>query len=172
VETTGSSARLTVSGAGEANVVTGISALDHLLGLLTRYGGFDLALEVAPAEGEAEVAAAGVALGEALREPLRAPGARGNASASVPSDEALAHVALDCTESPRFVSNVDLSEARIGGVGSDVGAAFLRSLAQSARLTLHVRLVEGDDPQHAQDAIFKTLGVALAQACRPRRRED
>jgi imidazoleglycerol-phosphate dehydratase len=171
VPTTGSSARLEVCGRGEANIVTGIPALDHLLALLTRYAGFDLALEVAPGEGEAEVEAAGTALGEALAEPLRAVGARGHASASLPSDEALAHVALDVSDVPRFVSNVDLSEARIGGVGTDVAASFLRALAGSASLTLHVRLIGGEDPQHVLDAIFKTLGVALAQACRPTRRE-
>ena len=34
-------------------------------------------------------------------------------------------------------------------------------------LTLHVRLIEGEDTQHVLEAIFKALGVALAQACRP-----
>src|SRR5882672_494927 len=42
---------------------------------------------------------------------------------------------------------------------------------EAAGLTLHVRLVEGRDTQHVLEAIFKALGVALAQACRPRRRE-
>ena len=172
METTGSSARLTVTGTGEANVVTGIPVLDHLLGLTARYARFDLALDVAPAPGEAEVAAAGRALGEALAGPLRAPGARGFGSASMPSDEALAHIALERADTPLLVSNVDLSEARIGGVGSDVAAGFLRALVGAAGLTLHVRLIEGEDPQHVLDAIFKTLGVALEQACRPRGEED
>ena len=44
---------------------------------------------------------------------------------------------------------------------------FLRSLAEGAGLTLHVRLLEGDDPEHVLDAIFKALGAALAQAARP-----
>ena len=172
METTGSSARLSVAGTGEANIVTGIPVLDHLLGVTARYARFDLALEVAPAPGEAEVAGAGRAFGEALAEPLRAAGARGFGSASLPADEALAHVALERADRPLLVSNVDLSEARIGGVGSDVVAGFLRALADAARLTLHVRLIEGEDPQHVLDAIFKTLGVALEQACRPRREEE
>src|SRR5919198_1449708 len=50
-------------------------------------------------------------------------------------------------------------------------ARFLDELAQTARLTLHVRLVEGKETQHVLEAIFKALGVALAQACRPRKRE-
>jgi imidazoleglycerol phosphate dehydratase HisB len=32
-------------------------------------------------------------------------------------------------------------------------------------VTLHVRLLNGTDSQHVLDAIFKALGVALAQAC-------
>jgi imidazoleglycerol-phosphate dehydratase len=43
---------------------------------------------------------------------------------------------------------------------------------QTAGLTLHVRLVEGSDSQHVLEAIFKALGAALAQALRPRRREE
>jgi imidazoleglycerol-phosphate dehydratase len=164
VEATGSSARLDVAGSGTARVDTGIPALDHLVSLLASYGRFDLVLEVAPAPGEAEVAAAARALGEALAPCLGVPGARGYGAATLPADEALAQVALEATISPRLVTNVDLSEARIGGVGSDVVAAFLRGLAEAAGLTLHVRLVEGEDPQHVLDAIFKTLGVALARA--------
>src|SRR5262245_32887645 len=62
--------RLSLDGSGESNVATGLPVLDHLLGLLARYGSLDLDLQVAPETGEAEVAAAGKALGEALREPL------------------------------------------------------------------------------------------------------
>jgi imidazoleglycerol-phosphate dehydratase len=168
----GWSARVVVGGTGRSNVATGISVLDHLLALLTRYACFDLALEVAPAPDEAEVTAAGRALGEALAGPLHANGARAFGSASLPADEALAHVALEASASPRLVTNVDLSDERIGGVASDVVGAFLHELALGAGLTLHVRLIEGEDPQHVLDAIFKTLGVALAQACRPGRREE
>jgi imidazoleglycerol phosphate dehydratase HisB len=48
----------------------------------------------------------------------------------------------------------------------------LRELAEGAGLTLHVRLIEGSDPEHVLEAIFKALGVALAQSCRPRRKEE
>ncbi len=163
-------ARAAVAGAPEAVVSTGLPALDHLLSLLAEYGGFDLSIEVEPGTAVAEVAAAGFALGEALAGELRAEGVRGHGSAVVPSQEALAHVALDRTTSPLLVSNVDLSEARVGGLGDDVIAEFLRRLAEGAGLALHVRLIEGRDPQHVLDGIFKALGVALAQACRPRRR--
>ncbi len=166
------SVRVRVAGTGQASVETGLAVLDHLLALLAGHASFDLSLEVEPGTADAEVAGAGRALGEALAEPLRAEGVRGHGSAAVPADEALAHVVLEASGRPLVVSNVDLSEARVGGLASDLAARFLDELAETAGLTLHVRLIEGSDTQHVLEAIFKALGVALAQACRPRRRED
>jgi len=158
-------------GGGTVHVETGLSVLDHLLRLLAEKGKFDLALEVAPDATGGEVDVAGRALGEALAGPLHEPDARGHGSASIPAAEALAHVALDVSDRPLVVSNVDLSEARIGGLGTDVVARFLHELTNGAGLTLHVRLIEGQETQHVLEAIFKSLGVALAQACRPQTRE-
>ena len=165
-------ARAAIADQGRANVATGLPVLDHLLTVLAEYASLDLALEVEPGAAGAEVAAAGQALGEALAEPLRRKGARGHGSAALPAEEALAHVALEASDRPLVVSNVDLSEARVGGLGTDLVADFLRELAAGARLTLHVRLIEGQDAQHVLEAIFKALGVALAQACRPRTRKE
>jgi imidazoleglycerol-phosphate dehydratase len=161
--------RVTVRGNGAVNIATGVSVLDHLLGLLAIYASFDLALEVAPGDAEEEVRAAGRALGEALAEPLRGYGLRGHGSAVVPSAEALAHVAFETSDQPLLVSHVDLSGARLGGIATDVGAAFLQEFVEGASLTMHVRLIDGSDPHHVLEAIFKAIGAALAQACRPRR---
>jgi imidazoleglycerol-phosphate dehydratase len=165
-------ARVNVAGHGEANVATGVPVLDHLLGLLAQYASFDLDIEVAPAEAEAEVAAAGRALGRALAGALQTEGSRRHGSAVVPADEALAHVVVEASGRPLVVSNFDLSDARVAGLAHDIVATFLNDLAEGAGLTLHVRLIEGDDPEHVLEAIFKALGVALAQSCRKRRRED
>jgi imidazoleglycerol-phosphate dehydratase len=154
--------RVDVHGRGEANVATGVSVLDHLLVLLAAYAG----------NTEEEVRAAGRALGEALAEPLRRRGVRGHGSAVVPSAEALAHVALETSDEPLLVSHVDLSEARLGGASTDIVASLLRELSNGASLTLHVRLLDGSDAHHVLEAIFKALGTALAQACRPRTRKE
>jgi imidazoleglycerol-phosphate dehydratase len=164
--------RVDVSGTGEASVETGLSVLDHLLALLASSASFDLSLEVEPGTANEEIAGAGRALGEALAEPLRRDGVRGHGSAAVPADEALAHVVVEASGRPLVVSNVDLSDARVAGLSSDLVGRFLDELTQTAGLTLHVRLIEGSDTQHVLEAIFKALGVALAQACRPRRRDD
>jgi imidazoleglycerol-phosphate dehydratase len=162
-------ARVDVHGTGTATLDTGIPVLDHLLALLAEHASFDLTLEVAPEEPDAEVAAAGLALGQALFDALRAEGCRRHGSAVVPADEALAHVALEASGRPLLVSNVDLSDMGVGGLGTDPVARFLNQFAEGAGLTLHVRLIEGRDTQHVLEAIFKTLGAALAQSCLPRR---
>jgi imidazoleglycerol-phosphate dehydratase len=146
-------------GAGAINVATGVPVLDHLLTELARAGGFDLTLEIEPDDPEAEVDAAGIALGRAVR-PRLADGALGEAT--VPADEALAMVVVERSERPLVASNADLTGA--GGLGTDLAARFLGRLSEEAGLTVHVRLMEGDDTGHALAAIFKALGVALARA--------
>jgi imidazoleglycerol-phosphate dehydratase len=153
-----SGARLAV-GTGIANVATGLPVLDHLLTEFARAGRFDLALEIEPDDPETEVSFAGVALGQSL-QPLLADGALGHAT--VPADEALATVAVERSGRPLVASNVDLTG--VGGLGTDLAARFLEALATAAGLTLHVRLVEGDDTDHVLTAIFKALGVALRAA--------
>ncbi len=146
-------------GAGAINVATGVPVLDHLLTELARAGGFDLTLEIEPDDPEAEVDAAGTALGRAVR-PRLADGALGEAT--VPADEALAMVVVERSERPLVASNADLTGA--GGLGTDLAARFLDRLSEEAGLTVHVRLMEGEDTGHALAAIFKALGVALARA--------
>ena len=151
---------------GAVNVATGLPVLDHLLTLLARSGRFELSLELAPGEAEAEVADAGRSLGDAFAPLLRAEGVPGHGSAVVPAQEALAQVALEVSTTSLLASNVDLSAARAGGLHSDLAARFLESFVDAAGLTLHVRLIDGEDSQHVLEAIFKALGGALAQACR------
>lgn len=162
-----SGVRVDVAGSGRVNVSAGVPVLDHLLRLLAERARFDLTLEVAPGSADAELAAAGRAIGDALEAPLRAAGARGYGAGLAPAEDALASVALEVSERPLFVSNVDLSRERIGGLEGDVVTRFLGELAAGACLTLHVRLLEGHDRRHVLDAIFKALGTALGEACRP-----
>jgi imidazoleglycerol-phosphate dehydratase len=152
---------------GESRVATGVAVLDHLLEELARTGGFELRLEIAPDEPEAEVGKAGAALGEALTPLLAADEASGRGFGLVPADEALAMVVVEASGRPLVASNADLTSTRAGGLQTDLAAAFLGDLAESAGLTIHVRLLEGEDSQHVLSAIFKALGVALARACSP-----
>ncbi len=153
-----SGARL-APGGGQANVATGVPLLDHLLTLLATAARFDLTLEIEPDEPVAEVDAAGAAIGRAVA-PLLRLGAHG--SGVMLSAEALAMVAVEASGTALVATNADLTGA--GGLGTDIAARFLASLADAAALTLHVRLIEGENTDHVLEAIFKALGVALGVA--------
>jgi imidazoleglycerol-phosphate dehydratase len=158
--------RVELAARGEANAATGLPVLDHLVGLLAVTARLRIALEVEPGSADEEVAAAGRALGGGLAEPLRVHGAWGRGWASLPADEALASAAIEVSERPLVVSNVDFSSQRVGGLASDVVGRFLNELAAGAGLNIHIRVLEGRDPEHVLAAIFKALGAALGQACR------
>jgi imidazoleglycerol-phosphate dehydratase len=154
--------RVELAETGSANVATGLPVLDHLIGELARAARLRIVLEVAPQSADEEVAAAGRAFGQALAQLLDS----GRGWAIVPADEALASAALERDETPRFVSNVDFSDQRVAGLATDLASRFLQELADAAQLNLHVRLIEGKDPQHVLAAMFKAVGAALGQACR------
>jgi imidazoleglycerol phosphate dehydratase HisB len=159
--------RVELAASGEASVATGLPVLDHLVGLFAATARLRIVLEVSPGSADEEVAAAGRALGGALAEPLRSSGAWGRGWATLPADEALASASLEISERPLVASNADFSEQRVGGLASDVVARFLNELAAGAGLNVHVRVLEGRDPEHVLAAIFKALGAAVGQACRP-----
>ena len=164
--TAAGTAQISLSGEREVSVATGVAVLDHLLTELAHTAGFGLSLEIAPDEPEAEVGTAGRALGEAIAPVLAGEGAAGRGVGIVPADEALAMVVVEFSGRPLVASNADLASTRAGGLRTDIAAVFLNELATEAGLTIHVRLMEGEDSQHVLSAIFKALGVALADACK------
>jgi imidazoleglycerol-phosphate dehydratase len=157
--------RVNVYGSGESTVETGLPVLNRLLDRLAEVARFDLILDTEPGDTQAEVEAAAAALGHALAGPLRAGGARGYGAGALTSAEALAYVVLETSDEPLLVTNVDLTQARIGGLGTDVARRFFEVLAENAGLVLHIRLLDGTDSGHVLEAIFKALGAALAEAC-------
>ena len=161
-------AQISLAGERGVSVATGVPVLDHLLAELATTAGFGLSLEIAPDEPEAEVGTAGRALGESVRPLLSTDGARGSGVGIAAADEALAMVVVEASGRPLVASNADLASTRAGGLRTDIAAAFLNELAAEAGLTIHVRLMEGEDSQHVLSAIFKALGLALADACASR----
>lgn len=152
-------------GAGASSISTGVSVLDRLIGLAARTGRFQMRLALAPADPEAGVDAAGAEIGRSLHALLRTAKAKGHGFAIMPTDEALATVVLEVSDRPLVASNVDLAPSHVGGLETDLARRFLGALADAAGLTIHVRLIEGEETGHVVDAIFKALGVALADAC-------
>jgi imidazoleglycerol-phosphate dehydratase len=96
-----------------------------------------------------------ISVGAALRRDL--PGACARyGSATVPMDEALVEASLDL--GGRFYYQ--------GPLPSTLYDHFLRSLAEHAGMTLHVRVLRGTDRHHVVEAAIKAVGLALRQALR------
>ncbi len=157
-----------LDGSGEYRVSTGIAFFDHMLESFARHGLFDLRLS---AKGDVEVDLhhtvedVGIALGQAIREALgNAEGIRRFGSAIVPMAESRADVAVDVSNRPYLVYDVELSNTRIGGFDASLTEDFAQALAQNAGLDLHVTLCYGRSPHHAVEAVFKAIARALRVA--------
>jgi imidazoleglycerol-phosphate dehydratase len=158
--------RLNLDGTGVSNVRSGIPFFDHMLTLFARHGLFDLDLD---AKGDIEVdfhhtvEDAGITLGQAIARALgEKKGIRRYGFAYVPMDEALARAVIDLSGRPYLVYEPPSPVEAIGGNFSfQLVEEFLRALAVSAAMNLHVEILTGRDPHHMAEGIFKALARAL-----------
>ena len=79
-------------------------------------------------------------------------------------DESLAQVAIDLSGRPAFVFDVAFPGESIGAFPVELVEEFLKALATSARMNLHVSVPYGTNNHHISEAIFKSLAKALRQA--------
>ncbi|HVX30588.1 MAG TPA: imidazoleglycerol-phosphate dehydratase HisB [Nitrolancea sp.] len=160
--------RFDLDGTGEAHISTGLGALDHFLTLFTRHGQFDLSvkaqgdLEVDPHHTTEDVA---ICLGQAVRQALgERRGIRRMADVAVPMDEALAHVAIDCSGRGYYVQRTPFNGQSVGPIEVDLFRHFFETFAVEARLNLHIVTLYGSNAHHQVEAVFKACGRALDAA--------
>ncbi len=166
---------LNLDGTGRWQIDTGLGFLDHMLSHVAVHGLFDLTLQ---ARGDLQVdchhtvedcaLALGMALDQALGERR---GIVRSASAYMPMDESLAFVAVDLSGRPYSVIQAEWHTPQVGVIPTSLFSHFFESLAATARMNLHARLLYGRDDHHQAEALFKALGRALEAATRldPRR---
>lgn len=138
---------------GESRVSTGDRFLDHMLSTLARYAGIALEVEAAGDLRHHLVEDVFITLGQALRRDLP-PACRRYGHAVVPMDDALVEGALDAGGRAYYR----------GRLPSPLYEHALRSLAENAAFTVHVRVLRGRDRHHVVEAAFKAVGLALRQA--------
>jgi imidazoleglycerol-phosphate dehydratase len=161
---------LDVDGAGQTEIATGIGFFDHMLDAFARHGRFDLTVRTA---GDLEVDAhhtmedTALAVGQAFDEALgdRAGIVR-MGDALVPLDEALVQAVIDISGRSFAATTFDFVGERIGEAPSEMVPHVLGSFATGARLTLHVRQLEGANDHHIAEAAMKAVGRALDAATR------
>ncbi|MGE4440306.1 MAG: imidazoleglycerol-phosphate dehydratase HisB [Desulfomicrobium sp.] len=167
------SVALTLDGKGVCDVRTGYGFADHMLDLMGHWAGFDLKVTCA---GDMHIDAhhsledIGLCLGRALSEALgERRGIARVGCAKVPMDEALTEVCLDLSGRAYLVYEEAVLPAIIAGQEKDLWREFLKSLAATAGMNLHVRMLYGQNGHHLLESVFKGLGLALRQAVRVER---
>lgn len=160
--------RLRLDGAGAYRIQTGVPFLDHMLTHVAVHALLDLDVTC---DGDTEiddhhsVEDVGIVLGQAFRQALGdKTGIARYGSQLMPMDEALALVAVDFSGRSLLVYDANIPSERVGRFDAELVPEFLRALAQHAGLTLHVKLIHGQNTHHIIEAIFKGLGRALGQA--------
>lgn len=136
-----------------SEIATGEPFLDHMLATLARYAGWDLAIEASGDLRHHLIEDVAITLGAALARALPATAAR-YGDRTIPMDDALVHCALDLGGRPYYR----------GGLPSGLYDHWMRSFADNAGATLHLRVLRGRDRHHVVEAAFKALGLALRQA--------
>jgi imidazoleglycerol-phosphate dehydratase len=157
-----------LDGTGQADVATGVGFYDHMLTHLAKHGLLDLTVR---AKGDLHiddhhtVEDVALVLGSALEQALGDKKGIGRYGwASVPMEDTLASVALDLSGRPAFVFNVSFPSKKIGAFDVELVHESLRSLANTAKMNLHVNVPYGTNSHHIAEAIYKALAKALRQA--------
>lgn len=159
---------LKLDGSGKARLDTGIGFLDHMLHALAFHAGWELELTCSgdlEVDDHHTVEDVGLVLGQAVDQALGArKGIARFGSAWAPLDEALARAVADVSGRPFFAGDLGLTRERVGGLSCEMVPHFFRSLAQTAKLTLHVDVLRGANDHHRIEAAFKACALAFRSA--------
>lgn len=134
-------------------VSTSIPFLDHMLVTLARYAGLGLRVRASGDLRHHVSEDVAIAFGTALAAHLPATAAR-YGDRTIPMDDALVQCAIDTGGRPYYR----------GPLPSAIYDHWMRSFADNARATVHLRVLRGHDRHHVVEAAFKALGLALRDA--------
>ena len=133
-----------------------------------RHGLFDLEISV---KGDLEVDChhsiedLGIVLGMALKEALKDKGGiLRYGSFYIPMDEALGFCSLDVSGRAFLVYDASYENPSVGALDCCMVKEFFRALAFQAGITLHLRVLYGENDHHKIEAIFKAFAHALKEA--------
>lgn len=162
--------KLDLDGPAGGEAETGHGFLDHMLGQLIRHGKFALEIK---GSGDLEVDVhhlaedTGITLGQAFAQALGDKrGIERYADAWVPMDESLAQVVIDISGRPYLAFDPAGFEGAPRGFTLYHLRELLRGFCNHAGVTLHVRVLAGEETHHVAEAIVKAWARALHAATR------
>ena len=159
---------LNIDGTGVSSIDTGVPFFDHMLEAFGRHGLFDLTIK---AKGDLEVDAhhtvedVGIVLGQAFAQAMgEKRGIARFGSQMLPMDETLVLAALDISGRGQLHWDVEVPLCLLGSFDSSLAKEFFIAFATNAGVTLHVRMLTGENAHHIVEACFKAVGRAMRAA--------
>lgn len=142
-------------GSGRASVNTGVLFLDHMLSALARYSGLDMTLSASSDLRHHLIEDVAITLGQAFARVLPVDCIR-YGERTIAMDDALVQCVIDSGGRSYYR----------GPLPSGLYDHWMRSFADNAGMTLHIRVLRGKDRHHIVEAAFKALGLAIRDAMR------
>ncbi len=162
---------LTLEGGGGYDVRTGCGFFDHMLALFARHGRFDLTVRCAGdtnVDDHHTVEDVGIALGQAIGEALSDKrGIARYGSVTLPMDEALCLCAVDLSGRGFLAFDATMPCQKVGTFDTELVREFFAAVAREAKITLHIRLLAGENTHHIIESAFKAFARALRAAVAP-----
>lgn len=159
---------LAIDGTGTTAIDTGVPFFDHMLDAFGRHGLFDLEVQ---AKGDIEVDAhhtvedVGIVLGKAFAQAMGDKrGIVRFSSQLLPMDETLVLAAVDISGRGQLHWDVDVPLCTLGIFDTSLAKEFFIAFATNAQVTLHVRMMAGENAHHIVEACFKAVGRAMRYA--------
>ena len=161
---------LTIDGSGASRVETGMPFLNHMLELFAKHSLMDLTVDATgdlAVDYHHTVEDLGLVLGDALDRALGdRVGIVRYGWSYVPMDDALSRAVVDLGGRPYLVYEVANRTRKIRDFNLILIREFFQAFAVKARMNLHIAHLYGDEPHHANEAMFKSVARALGEACR------
>ena len=127
--------------------------LDHMLATFAKYSGLGMTISARGDLPHHIIEDTAIALGAAVADLLPQTAAR-YGDRTIPMDDALVQCVLDVGGRPYYRGNLP----------SRMYDHWMRSFADNAKATIHIRVLRGRDRHHVVEAGFKALGLALRDA--------
>ncbi|MBN9692546.1 MAG: imidazoleglycerol-phosphate dehydratase HisB [Verrucomicrobia bacterium] len=184
--------KLNLDGTGQGDIQTGLGFFDHMLTAFAKHSVCDLKLRC---QGDLHIDAhhtvedCGITLGQAFREALGDkkglrrygtgfdPRNPFTGEAYVPMDECLARCVIDFSGRPflvwkgldrlayRRITAAEKSQDMSSAFRFGLAREFFQGFANEAKCNLHLELIDGGEPHHVVESLFKAFARAVDFAC-------
>lgn len=160
--------KINLDGNGISVVKTEVGFLNHMISLLAFHSNIDIELD---SKGDIEVCDhhliedIGIALGRSINEALGdKKGIKRYGTFFLPMDESLVMVSLDISGRSYLHFEAGFKRESIGNFSTEMVKEFFRAVAFNAGITLHIKVLYGENDHHKIEGIFKCVGRALKEA--------